>query len=221
MKRPSHADFLSATLAAHEQSFALYRDELLAWGKTHNITNYKSAESIMQNIADSLRPLGFIADFERALDIGSGCGFPAIALAICAKNRHFTLLEPNAKRASFLSVVAANLGLKNVAILRVRLEHFTPAQKFDLITSRAVTKAHTLIKSSAHLLKSNGHFLLYKSANEFRGAESALESVLESAKGANFVESSADSSVESAQSRVFYFYQSKLEAEKWAESLNF
>lgn len=184
---------ISNLVEIHKQSFDIFCDELLLWSKTHNITSYKTSNDIMQNIIDSLYPLEFIGDFTNVMDIGSGCGFPAIPLAICNDDKNFMLLEPNAKKASFLKIITVHLGLKNVVVLKERVEQAKITQVIDLITSRAVDKAENIIKMSAHLLSNNGYFLLYKSANEFSNIKSIeLQSV--------------------KSTKIFYFYKSKSEA---------
>lgn len=191
---------ISNLIDLHKQSFEIFCNELLIWSKTHNITGYKTTNDIMQNIADSLRPLEFIGDFTNAVDIGSGCGFPAIPLAICNDDKNFVLVEPNAKKASFLKVISMHLELKNVVILKERIENIQSAQISDLITSRAVDKAENIITMSAHLLSNNGYFLFYKSASEF--SDKAQSSELQ---GENL-------------SKIFYFYKSKSEALTYAKS---
>ena len=191
---------ISNLIDLHKQSLEIFCNELLLWSKTHNITGYKTTNDIMQNIADSLRPLEFIGDFERALDIGSGCGFPAIPLAICNSDKNFVLVEPNAKKASFLKVISVYLGLDNVVVLKERLQRVKLTLNADLITSRAVDKAENIITMSAHLLTNNGYFLFYKSASEF-------------ADEAQRIESQNDN-----LSKIFYFYKSKSEALTYAKS---
>lgn len=193
---------ISNLIDSHKQSLEIFCNELLLWSKTHNITGYKTTNDIMQNIADSLRPLEFISDFERALDIGSGCGFPAIPLAICNSDKNFVLVEPNAKKASFLKVISVHLGLDNVVVLKERLQRVKLTLNADLITSRAVDKAENIITMSAHLLTNNGYFLFYKSASEF-------------ADEAQQIESQNDN-----LSKIFYFYKSKSESLTYAKSKN-
>lgn len=195
--------------------FEAYCSELMLWGATHNLTGYKTRAEIMQNIADSLRPLAFVEDFKSALDIGSGCGFPAIPLAICKAECEFILVEPRGKRASFLNFIALNLGLKNVRILKERIECVKALPQVDLITSRAFAESKRVIEVSAGFLNQGGHFLLYKSKAE--GAESSdfgtkiAESELDSATRMKFAESSA-------KSKIYYFYKIKSEALKWQKS---
>ncbi|MGX3012137.1 16S rRNA (guanine(527)-N(7))-methyltransferase RsmG [Helicobacter sp. 23-1044] len=185
----------SNLLKNYADKFEIFCDELLVWSKTHNITGYKTKADIMQNIADSIAPLEFIGDFQIALDIGSGCGFPAIPLAISLPQCEFILVEPQIKRASFLNIIAINLNLKNIRILKSRIEEISTLPKIDLITSRAFAKRSTIIALSARFLDENGHFLLYtKNA----------ESIAKSAENTNIAASSAK-----------IFYKSKSEVIKW------
>lgn len=164
----------------YEGEFLTYCDELLKWSRIHNITGYRDKNSIIKNISDSIAPLDFIDDFKVALDIGSGCGFPAIPLAIVKKDRYFILLEPNNKRAAFLNILAIRLNLNNIVVLKDKIEHINKtsldstlnplgieSSDIDLITSRAFCKTEALITISKHLLSENGAFLLYKGSSEF------------------------------------------------------
>jgi 16S rRNA G527 N7-methylase RsmG len=57
----------------------------------------------------------------RVLDLGSGAGFPALILA-AACDADFLLMEARRKRASFLRVTAAEMGLSNVQVDSARAE---------------------------------------------------------------------------------------------------
>lgn len=57
----------------------------------------------------------------RVLDLGSGAGYPALILA-AACDAGFHLLEARRKRASFLRVTAAEMGLSNVQVDSSRFE---------------------------------------------------------------------------------------------------
>lgn len=52
-----------------------------------------------------------IAEDERVADIGSGAGLPGIPLAIARPDLRVVLIEPLARRTSFLEEVVAELGL--------------------------------------------------------------------------------------------------------------
>ncbi|RDU62868.1 16S rRNA (guanine(527)-N(7))-methyltransferase RsmG [Helicobacter sp. MIT 14-3879] len=169
----------------HKESFNLFCNELLKWNKTHNITGYANKDDLESNIIDSITPLDFIKDFKIALDIGSGCGFPSICLAVIKHNSKFILVEPNNKRVSFLTTISLKLGLKNIIIIKDRIQNIILENKCDLITSRAFDKTQNLIFLSSHLLSDDGYFLFYKGSNEFK-------------------EKMKDK-------KVFYFYKQKLE----------
>jgi 16S rRNA G527 N7-methylase RsmG len=57
----------------------------------------------------------------RVLDLGSGAGFPALILA-AACDADFLLMEARRKRASFLRVTAAEMGLSNVQVDSARAD---------------------------------------------------------------------------------------------------
>ncbi|MGI0440207.1 16S rRNA (guanine(527)-N(7))-methyltransferase RsmG [Helicobacter himalayensis] len=153
---------LDSVQIARLETFAVL---LLHWNKTHNLSGARTMERMHENIVDSLYPLCFLQSFESVLDIGSGGGFPAIPLSIARQNATFTLLEPRAKRFSFLQNVICELGLKNVNVYKARLETLASPLQVDLITSRAVMPASKLIKISRAFLRENGYFLLFKGSN--------------------------------------------------------
>lgn len=83
------------------------------------------------------------------LDLGSGGGFPAIPLAIASRetSRKFTLVEPIAKKASFLRTVARELSLP-VSVHALRAEQSIRRETFDVITSRALADLTALCRLS-------------------------------------------------------------------------
>src|SRR5579885_2785423 len=97
---------------------------LALWGARTNLTaKPEDPAEIAFHIADSLMPLKFMPDIlgegMRVLDFGSGAGFPGLVLA-SACDAQFTLAEARQKRASFLKVAAAEMGLDNTEILSAR-----------------------------------------------------------------------------------------------------
>jgi 16S rRNA (guanine(527)-N(7))-methyltransferase RsmG len=72
----------------------------------------------------------------RWADVGSGAGFPGFVLAICFPEAHFTLIEPQQRRAGFLQLAASDLGLANVVVLTARAEAVAPG--FDVCVARAL-----------------------------------------------------------------------------------
>jgi 16S rRNA G527 N7-methylase RsmG len=96
------------------------------WGARINLTAApEDPREIAFHIIDSLAPLTFLEGERllrdafragsRVLDLGSGAGFPGLVLA-ASSSASFTLVESRRKRASFLAVAAAEMGLKNAAV---------------------------------------------------------------------------------------------------------
>ncbi|OCL91250.1 16S rRNA (guanine(527)-N(7))-methyltransferase RsmG [Aliarcobacter thereius] len=164
-----------------EDSF--YKDiqvfiELLQkWGKVHNLSGRLDKESIEENIMDSLFPLNFIDAFESFADVGTGAGYPGLIIAIAKRDIKTYLIEPRAKRVSFLNFVKASLGLNNLIILQNRVENVKDI-KVELITSRAVTNTKLLIDLTKNIKQDNSSYLFYKG--------SLLENELEDAKINNY-----------------------------------
>ena len=82
---------------------------LFQWNRVHNLTGPVSpADAVTRHLLDSL----FISPFlrgTRALDIGSGAGFPGLPLAIARPDIDWTLLDNRVKRIGFLSQARARL----------------------------------------------------------------------------------------------------------------
>ena len=84
-----------------------------------------------------------IAPGKTVIDVGSGAGLPGLPLAIVRPDLIITLLEPLARRVDFLNEVVAELGLKNVTVVRGRAEEVK--LKADVVTSRAVAALPKLL----------------------------------------------------------------------------
>ena len=101
---------------------------------------------------------------DRALDIGSGGGFPGLPLAICRPDLHFTLLDRSAKRVRFLRVVQAELGLDNVDCVCQNLPASSAMNNtYDVAFARAVSDPSTMWGISEQLLKSKGRLIFFLS----------------------------------------------------------
>ena len=120
-----------------------YAQLLRKWQAVQNLVSRETLNAVWsRHFADSLQILPLLKAGDRQfLDLGSGGGLPALPLAIALKgpNHHFTLIEPNGRKVSFLRTVARELGL-NVTVEGKRSDQVdsreTPAP--DVITSRAL-----------------------------------------------------------------------------------
>jgi 16S rRNA (guanine527-N7)-methyltransferase len=85
---------------------------------------------------ESLRLRTAASEPEGWVDVGSGAGAPALALAMLRPDLAVTLVEPRAKRVAFLRTAIGVLGLERVRVERSRAEDLRlPA--FSVASSRA------------------------------------------------------------------------------------
>jgi len=147
-----------------------YKEHLFKWNKIHNLTGAKDEQTLDEFIFDAVFPVSFLPDVKSILDIGTGAGFPGMILAFALPNTQVTLVEPLAKRASFLQFIKADLKLNNVTVIKKRVEEM-PSETFELITSRAVTQTSMLLELSSHLRDDNSKLLFYKGEKVFDEVE--------------------------------------------------
>ena len=123
-----------------------YLAELMKWSRRVNLIarDTPEAQVVETHFLDSLTLLPFLdgAGEVHLLDVGSGAGFPGLALACMRPDGRFTLCEPRQKRVSFLRHVVRTLGLANVEVVAERIEaHLADwPGRFTHITSRAVAE---------------------------------------------------------------------------------
>jgi 16S rRNA (guanine527-N7)-methyltransferase len=141
------------------------------WGTQVNLTaEPHNSRELGFHILDSLAPLSHSRHDQRLqrvfdaasfiLDLGSGAGFPGLVLA-SASLANFTLLERRRKRASFLAIAVADMGLTNVTV-----EQSLPSAKFDAVTARAFARAPLFYSAASAALKRGGVAILYANASQ-------------------------------------------------------
>ncbi|MBW2708077.1 MAG: 16S rRNA (guanine(527)-N(7))-methyltransferase RsmG [Deltaproteobacteria bacterium] len=152
---------IEKTLSPEQKALlSTFVEELTAWNNHMNLTGLSSPRRIMDElVADSLMPLPYLPDTGICLDVGSGAGFPAIPLKICRPAMNFFLMEPNLKKGSFLKQIIRLCGLKQIEVIRARIETLSPPLPFErchVITSRAMAPLPKLIGWCAPYLAPGG-----------------------------------------------------------------
>ena len=122
-------------------------------------------------VCDSLLPLHEELQYpevsHKYIDIGSGCGFPGIAIAIAMPNSHITLLDSSNKKTTFLKEVSKEIGLNSrltVVTDRAETAGKNPLLRsnFDYAVARAVASANVVAEYLVPFLNSTGQALIYK-----------------------------------------------------------
>jgi 16S rRNA (guanine527-N7)-methyltransferase len=100
----------------------------------------------------------------RVVDVGSGAGLPGIPLAIVRPDVHVTLLEPMARRVTWLQEVVDELGLR-ATVRRGRAEEPDVRATLggaDVVTARAVAPLAKLAGWCLPLTRIGGNLLALK-----------------------------------------------------------
>jgi 16S rRNA (guanine527-N7)-methyltransferase len=114
---------------------------------------------------------------ERVIDVGSGAGFPGLALRIAMPKIRITLVESVGKKARFLEDVCALLGLTDVEIRNERAEALGRERRdrYDVGTARAVGTLGMVSEYILPLLRLGGDAIVWKGRvdAELPGAQKA------------------------------------------------
>ena len=152
---------LAALSETQLDNLARHYTMMRAWNERINLTRISEPEDAARlHYADSLYGGQFIAAARSLIDLGSGAGFPAIPLAVLRPEVQVTALEANHKKALFLREARDALGLENFSVVAARLEAYDLAG-FDLLASRAIDRAETVLPAVIERLRAPQRFMLY------------------------------------------------------------
>jgi 16S rRNA (guanine527-N7)-methyltransferase len=136
----------------------LYVEALLSWREKTNLFALSTIPHLWtRHIADSLQLLDLAPNARIWVDLGSGAGFPGLAIA-CAladtPGAQVHLVESTGKKTTFLREAARLTGAPAV-IHTERIEKFVESfgGRADVVTARAVAPLKSLLDQSVSLLK--------------------------------------------------------------------
>ncbi len=161
--------------------FDRYRTELLRWNKHVNLTAITDeSEIIHKHFLDSLSVLEHISlkSGDAVIDVGTGAGFPGIALKIYVPNIRLTLVEASKKKGSFLKFLILQLNLHQQANTEVLTERAEVCARdpnrvgiYDWVFTRYVATIRDSAAYCLPFLKSTGKWVAYKSGEEIIDSE--------------------------------------------------
>lgn len=155
---------------------ARYAELLVTDGVVRGLIGPREAPRIWErHLLNSAAVAELIPPAVRVVDVGSGAGLPGLVLAIARPDLSVVLLEPMARRTSFLTEVVAALGLTaSVTVVRARAEEVVgrlPGGPADIVTARAVAPLDRLAGWCLPLLEMGGRLLAIKGASAAAEAE--------------------------------------------------
>lgn len=139
-----------------------YLGLLRQWSNSYNLVAPGDLEALLpRHLLDALS-IHHLLGTGAVLDVGSGAGFPGLALAIARPHQAFWLLDSNGKKARFLRHVVRQLGLGNVQVLHQRVERYSAEAGFSTITSRAFSSLAAFAQAVRHLAGPDTRLLAMK-----------------------------------------------------------
>lgn len=153
------ADPVLAQLSAHW-------DLVEAAGARMNLTRIRPADAWVDHVLDSLALLcdPWFPATGGLVDVGSGAGYPGLALAMARQQLEVTLLESNRKRAAFLVQAIDQLGLgERCQVIGQRAEEVARGPRretFPALVARALAPLPVLLELTVPLVARGGVALL-------------------------------------------------------------
>jgi 16S rRNA (guanine527-N7)-methyltransferase len=157
---------------AQQARFQALQVLLREWNSRLNLTRLVEGDDYwIAQVFDSLWPLHAWLDApERPLeiiDVGTGGGFPGLAVAIALPAARLTLVDSVGRKLEAVRVMASELGLAERITIRCERVEKTGRDRscrgqFDLALARAVAPAPVVAEYLVPLLKPQGLALLYR-----------------------------------------------------------
>ena len=159
--------------AAQERLFAALQDQLRSWNSRLNLTRLVEGDDYwISQVFDSLWPLVPVLQSSpeqtlHLIDVGTGGGFPGLALAIALPQAQLTLVDSVGRKVEAVRAITQELGLADrVSVRCERIEqtgrHRTCRGQFDWAMARAVASAPVVAEYLVPLLHPQGRALLYR-----------------------------------------------------------
>lgn len=166
------------------ENFLIYYEMLTEWNQVMNLTAITEYDEVMKkHFTDSIS-LAKVCDLTKKIsiiDVGTGAGFPGLALKIAFPELEVTLLDSLNKRIQFLDAVINKLNLHGVETIHGRAEDFARPgklrEKYDLCVSRAVANLSTLSEYCIPFLRIGGLFIAYKTEKVLAETEAAGKAI--------------------------------------------
>lgn len=138
-----------------------YLQKLVHWNQRIRLTGLTDPRQMVRRLFGESLYLSRVLKLEGWLvDVGSGAGFPGLALKLVAPDLRVTLVEARRRKCAFLKEVARACGFSGVDVVGERFEHWVEPKEYpnqaDIITTRAVDVSVELLQGIFGFLSSEG-----------------------------------------------------------------
>lgn len=149
--------------------FCRYDTLLIEWNEKMNLTALTEPRDVaVKHFIDSLMLLRYadIPQGASVIDVGTGAGFPGLAIKIARPDIRLTLLDSLQKRLGFLDEVCEQLGLEDVVTVHGRAEEGSREilfrENYDFAVARAVASLNVLAEYCLPYVSVGGKFIAMK-----------------------------------------------------------
>ena len=152
MSATTHLRRLEATYGislstGQRHQISLYLDLLTKWNRRLNLTAVNQTEEQLR--IHFFEPFWaakrFLGDKARVADVGSGAGFPGLAMKLYRPSLELTLIEKNYKKVVFLNTISDRLNLQ-VAVFSGSAEAFPRWESIEVATLRALKPSRQFLE---------------------------------------------------------------------------
>ncbi len=142
-------------------------DRLKEVNRVMNLTAITEDEAIAsRHLEDSWQLLDSIPAHSKVIDIGTGAGFPGLALKIVRPDLDMTLMDATGKKVLFLEELIGDLGLDRVRAIQGRAEEKAHdrgyREQFQVALARAVAPLPQLVELCLPFVRQGGRFIAMK-----------------------------------------------------------
>ncbi|MGN0468618.1 MAG: 16S rRNA (guanine(527)-N(7))-methyltransferase RsmG [Acutalibacteraceae bacterium] len=189
-------DFINKTLLAETaekfrvkldetalERFNIYARQLVTWNEKINLTAIiQPDEIVIKHFIDSLSLLS-VVDIPKnssLIDVGTGAGFPGIAVLIARPDIKLTLLDSTAKKLNVIANILSALELE-AQLVHSRAEEAGRKtqyrENFDFASARAVANLRELCEYCLPFVRIGGTFIAMKGAKADEEADRAKKTI--------------------------------------------
>lgn len=148
-----------------------YLDAMLQLNEQINLTAVRDREqAVVLHALDGLAFARTGLSPQHALDIGTGNGFPGVAVAALHSRASVTLMDRTGKKVRSIGSCLVTAGIGNADAVQLDAAQAPALQRelrhaFDLVTARAVGKPELVAELAAPLTRPGGHLVLWLDAD--------------------------------------------------------
>ena len=152
------------------ERFETYGKLLVEWNEKINLTAITDPEGVtIKHFLDSITIFSYvdIPEGAKVIDVGTGAGFPGLAMLIARPDLQMTLMDSTKKRLTVIEDILEKIGL-SADVVHSRAEDAGKnkdfREQYDFSTARAVTNLRDLAEYCLPFVKVGGSFVPMKSA---------------------------------------------------------